>query len=187
LVDGGGINCKEKQMAMNRNEKSAEVAAIQETFKNAEMLLLAHNKGLNAKATNDLRVATRAAGVNYRVTKNTLAKIAIKGTPFEVMADQMKGPVAYVTGNDPVATAKVIAEFAKKNDKLVIVGAKFGDMIMDADKVKHFATLPTLDEIRSQLIGLVMAPAQQIAAVVKAYADKDGEAGAPAPEAASAE
>lgn len=174
-------------MAMTKTEKAAEVAAIQEKFKSAEILVLTQNMGLNAKATNDLRVAARAAGVDYRVTKNTLAKIAIKGTPFEVLADKMKGPTAYVTGSDPVQTAKVVAEFAKKNDKLVIIGAKFGDMIMDEAKVKQFATLPTLDEIRSQLVGLIMAPAQQIAAVVKAYGDKDGEAAAPAPEAAPAE
>ena len=100
----------------------------------------------------------------------------------------MKGPTAYVTGKDPVAAAKVLADFAKKNDKLVIIGAKFGDMIMDAAKVKQFATMPTMDEIRSQLIGLLMAPAQQIAAVVKAYSEKDGApAETAAPEAAPAE
>lgn len=177
-------------MAMTKTEKTAEVAAIQETFKTAEILILTQNKGLNAKATNDLRVATRAAGVSYRVTKNTLAKIAIKGTSFEVLADQMKGPTAYVTGTDPVATAKVIAEFAKKNDKLVIIGAKFGDMIMDAAKVKEFATLPTLDEIRSKIVGLLQAPASQLVGVTKAYGEKDGAseaAPAEAPEAAPAE
>ncbi len=162
-------------MAMTREQKNAEVAAMQEKFSKAEILILAQNKGLNAKATNDLRVAARAAGVDYRVSKNTLAKLAIKGTPFEALADKAKGPTAYVTGTDPVATAKVLAEFAKKNDKLVIVGGKFGDMIMDAAQVDAFSKLPTMDEIRSQLIGLVQAPAQQIAAVVKAYAEKDGE------------
>lgn len=168
-------------MAMTtRDQKKAEVAAMQEKFKSAEILILAQNMGLDAKATNDLRVAARAAGVDYRVTKNTLAKIAIKGTAFETMADQMKGPTAYVTGTDPVSTAKVLADFAKKNEKLVIIGGKFGDMIMDEAKVKQFATLPTLDEIRSQLIGLIMAPAQQIAAVVMAYSEKDGAAPAAA-------
>lgn len=181
-------------MPMTRNEKTAEVAAIAEKLKSAEILILAQNKGLNAKATNDLRVATRAVGVNYRVTKNSLAKIAIKGTPFEALADQMKGPTAYVTGNDPVATAKVIAEFAKKNNKLVIIGGKFGDTLMNAAELDAFSKLPTMDEIRSQLIGLLMAPAQQVAAVVKAYSEKDGDvaaASAPAesaaPEAAPAE
>ena len=183
-------------MALTREQKAAEVAAIQEKFNNAEILLLAHNKGLNAKALNDLRVATHAVGVDYRVTKNTLAKIALKGTAFEVMADQMKGPTAYVTGADPVATAKVIADFAKKNEKLVIIGAKFGDMIMDEAKVKEFATLPTLDEIRSKLVGLLQAPASQLVGVTKAYGEKEGgdaapasapAAEAPAPEVAAAD
>ena len=177
-------------MAMTKTEKQTEVSATQEKFASAEILLLAQNKGLNAKATNDLRVATRAVGVDYRVIKNTLAKIAIKGTPFEALSDKMSGPTAYVTGTDPVATAKVIAEFAKKNDKLVIIGAKFGDMIMDEAQVKEFATMPTLDEIRSKLVGLLQAPASLMVGVTKAYGEKDGapaEAAAEAPEAAPAE
>jgi large subunit ribosomal protein L10 len=180
-------------MALKRNEKTAEVAAIQEKFSNAEILLLAHNKGLDAKAINELRVATRAVGVEYRVAKNTLAKIAIKGTAFEGLVDMMKGPTAYITGKDPVATAKVIADFAKTNDKLEIVGAKFGDMTMDAAQVIAFSKLPTLDEIRSKLVGLLQAPASQLVGITKAYGEKEGgEASAPAaseaaPEAAPAE
>jgi len=173
-------------MPMTKNDKSAEVAALQEKLKAAEILVLAHNKGLNAKATNDLRIATRAAGVDYRVTKNTLAKIAVKGTSFEVLADQMKGPTAYVTGKDPVATAKVIADFAKKNDKLVIIGGKFGDMVMDAAQVQAFAQLPTMDEIRSKLVGLLQAPASQIVGVTKAYGEKDAKTQESAEEAPAA-
>lgn len=160
-------------MAMTKEMKTQEVADIQKKLKSAEILVLTRNDGLNAQATNDLRVATRAVGVDYRVTKNTLAKIAAKGTPFESMADKMKGPIAYVTGTDPVATAKVVAEFAKKNEKLVIIGAKFGDMLMDAAKVKEFAALPTMDEIRSKLVGLLQAPASRLVGVTKAYGEKE--------------
>lgn len=160
-------------MAMTKAKKSSEVEVLGAKFKEAEILLLTQNMGLNAKATNDLRVATRAVGVDYRVAKNTLAKIALKGTPYESMADQMKGPTGFVTGKDAVATAKVIAEFAKKNDKLVIIGAKFGDMIMDAAKVKEFATMPTMDEIRSKLVGLLQAPASRLVGVTKAYGEKE--------------
>lgn len=184
-------------MAMTKEKKSSEVAALEAKFKDAEILLLTQNKGLNAKATNELRVATRAVGVDYRVAKNTLAKIALKGTPFESMADQMKGPTGYVTGQDPVAAAKVIAEFAKKNDKLVIIGAKFGDMVMDAKEVEAFSKMPTMDEIRSKLVGLLQAPASQLVGVTKAYGEKEGGEAAPAsaeaeaapaaPEAAPAE
>jgi large subunit ribosomal protein L10 len=169
-----------------RNKKNDEVAVMQKKFNNAEILLLAQNKGLNAKATNELRVATRAVGVDYRVAKNTLAILAVKGTAFESMADQMNGPTAYITGSDPVATAKVIAEFAKKNDKLVVVAAKFGDMVMNAEQVIAFSKLPTLDEIRSKLVGLLQAPASQLVGVTKAYGEKDGSA-APATAEAPAE
>ena len=173
-------------MGITREDKAAEIAAMKEKLSKAEILVLAHNKGLDAKGTNDLRVAARAAGVDYRVTKNTLAKIAIQGTPFEALSDMMKGPTAYITGTDPVATAKVIAQFANKNDKLVLVGAKFGDMLMDAKQLDAFSKLPTLDEIRSKLVGLLQAPASQLVGVTKAYGEKEGGAPAPAAEAAAA-
>ncbi len=169
-------------MGMNRTDKKDEVSVLNEKFKAAEILLLTQNKGLNAKATNTLRVATRAVGVDYRVAKNTLAKIALKGTPYESMADQMKGPTGFVTGSDAVATAKVIAEFAKKNDKLVIIGARFGDMVMDAAQVEAFSKLPSLDEIRSKLVGLLQAPASQLVGVTKAYGEKTEGDAAPVAE-----
>ena len=160
-------------MAMTRNNKTAAVEALQETLSKAEILLLTRNAGLDAKATNDLRVATRGVGVNYRVAKNTLVKIAIKGTPYETMAEQMTGPIGYVTGTDPVATAKVIAKFVEKNPKLEIVGAKFGDMVMNAAQVVEFSKLPTIDEIRSKLVGLLQAPASQLVGVTDAYGKKE--------------
>lgn len=160
-------------MAMTKQDKSSEVEALASKFKDAEILILAVNKGLNAKATNDLRVATRAAGVDYRVAKNTLAKIALKGTQFEDLADMAKGPIAYITGKDGVATAKVIAQFANKNDKLVIVGGKFEGNVMDAQAVDAFSKLPTLEEIRSKLVGLLQAPASMLVGVTKAYGEKE--------------
>ncbi len=176
-------------MAMTKQEKSSEVAVLAAKFKDAEILLLTRNDGLDSVATNDLRVATRAAGVDYRVAKNTLARIALKGTSFEVMGEKAKGPTGFVTGKDPVSAAKVIAQFAKKNEKLVIIGAKFGDMIMDAKQVEAFSKLPTMDEIRSKIVGLLQAPASQLVGVTKAYGEKEGgaPAAAAAPEAAPAE
>ncbi|MFA5592783.1 MAG: 50S ribosomal protein L10 [Micavibrio sp.] len=160
-------------MAMTKDQKNSEVAVLQEKFKEAEILLLAQNQGLNAKATEELRVATRAADVDYRVAKNTLAKIALKGTQFEELSEKAVGPIVYVTGKDGVATAKVIAQFASKNNKLVLIGAKFGDMLMDAAQVDAFSKLPTLDEIRSKLVGLLQAPASQLVGVTKAYGEKE--------------
>ncbi len=175
-------------MAMKRSKKTTEVTAMAEKFGSAEILLLTRNDGLNAKATNELRVKTREVGVSYRVAKNTLAKLALKGTNYESMSEQMKGPIGYVTGSDGVATAKVIAEFVKKNPKLVIIGAKFGDMVMNAAQVDEFSKMPTMDEIRSKLVGLLQAPASQLVGVTKAYGEKEGGEAAPAPaEAAAAE
>lgn len=171
-------------MAMNRTDKTAEVAALAEKFSSAEILLLTHNKGLNSAATTELRVKAREIGVDYRVAKNTLAKLALKGTQYEDLSDKLQGPTGFVTGTDGVATAKVIVEFAKKNPKLEIVGAKFGDMMMDASEVDAFSKLPTLDEIRSKLVGLLQAPASQIVGVTDAYGKKEG---GEAPAAASAE
>lgn len=160
-------------MAMTREDKKSEVEVLGAKFKGAEILILAQNKGLNAKATEELRVLTRNASVDYRVAKNTLAKIALKGTPFEDMADMAKGPIAYITGKEGPATAKVIAQFAGKNDKLVILGGKFEGQKMDAKAVDAFSKLPTLDEIRSKLVGLLQAPASQLVGVTKAYGEKE--------------
>ena len=159
-------------MAKTREDKKNAVTELQTLFGEAEILLLTKNTGLNAKATNELRVAARAAGVDYRVAKNTLAKIAVKGTQYEILGEKMIGPTGFVTGKDGVATAKTIANFIKKNPKLEIVGAKFGDMVMDAAGVDAFAKLPTLDEIRSKLVGLLQAPASQLVGVTKAYGEK---------------
>ncbi len=173
---------------MTKNEKQVEIDAMKAKFADTEIVLLTKNLGLDAKATNDLRVAARAAGVDYRVSKNTLARIAVKGTVYEVLADKMKGPTGFVTGKDPISTAKVIAEFAKKNPKLEIVGGFFEGEVMDAAAVDAFSKMPTLNEIRSKLVGLLQAPASQIVGVTKAYGEKEGgEAEASAPEAAPAE
>jgi large subunit ribosomal protein L10 len=163
-------------MAMTKTEKQSEIEVLKAKFADSEVLFLTKNLGLDAVATNDLRVASRAAGVDYRVAKNTLARIALKGTVFEILGDKMKGPTAFVTGKDPIQTAKVIAEFAKKNPKLEIVGGFFEGEVMDAKAVEAFSKMPTLNEIRSQLVGLLQAPASQIVGVTKAYGEKEAEA-----------
>jgi len=178
-------------MAMTKEKKTSEIDVLKAKFAEGEVLFLTKNLGLDAQATNDLRVAARAAGVDYRVAKNTLARIAIKGTVYEVLGDKMKGPTGYVTGKDPIQTAKVLAEFAKKNPKLEIVAGFFEGEVMDAKAVEAFSKMPTLNEIRSKLVGLLQAPASQIVGVTKAYGEKEGGDAAPAeaaaPEAAPAE
>ncbi len=110
----------------------------------------------------------REAGASYKVAKNRLARIAIEGTPYASIGDMLTGPTALATSPDPVAAAKVVVEFAKSNEKLEIVGGAMGDTLLDVNGVKALATLPSLDELRAKIVGLVQAPATKIVQVVQA-------------------
>lgn len=155
---------------MNRTEKKEAVAGLNQAFQDSGLVIITHNNGLNASQTDKLRRATRDAGVNCRVAKNSLAKIAIKGTNFEGLVDMFNGPTILLMADDPVSGAKVAAGFAKDNPTFVIVGGAMGTTIMDAKEVSTLATLPSLDELRGKLIGLIQAPATKIAGVVQAPA-----------------
>ena len=131
-----------------------------------------------------LRIKVREAGASFKVAKNSLAKIAAKGTAYEGMTDLFTGPTGIAASADPVAAAKVVVEFAKTNDKLEIVGGAMGSVVLNADGIKALATMPSLDEMRAKLIGLIQAPATKIAQlstapaaklarVFAAYAEKD--------------
>ena len=157
-------------MGMTRETKATEVAQLNERFEDSEIVLLTQNQGLDAKSITDLRLAMRENGVQFKVVKNTLAKIAVKGTRYEQIADMFAGPVGMATAKDPVAAAKVANDFAKKNDRLVIVGGAYGDMILDEAGIKQLASLPSLDELRSKIVGLLQAPATKIVGVTKAPA-----------------
>jgi len=168
-------------MAMNRAKKAEELKEIQDLFASNEVVVVTENKGLSVAKS--LRRLLRAEGAQFKVTKNSLAKVALKGTQFEVITDLFKGPVGVAVSKDPVAAAKVTQKFAKDNDKLVILGGAFGGKALSAGDVKQLATLPSLDELRGRLVGLIVAPAQKIAAsaqapapqlarVLKAYSEK---------------
>lgn len=170
-------------MGMTRERKQEEIEELKGRMENCEIIVLTQNTGLDAKSITELRLEMRKEGVGFKVVKNTLAKIAAKGTNGEKIIDMFAGPVAMATSQDPVAAAKVAHNFAKKNDKLVILGGIYGDMILDVDGVKQLASLPSLDELRSKIIGLLQAPAQKIAqitqipaqqlvGVTKAYSEK---------------
>lgn len=154
----------------NRSAKEQQVGEYTAGIKDAELVVVLVQSGLNADQTLALRRAMRAAGVTMKVEKNTLTKLAIKGTSLEGLEKFLKGPTALAYSKDPVAAAKVAAEFSKKNDKLKIVGAALGGQIMDAKEAMTLATLPSLDELRGKLIGLILAPATKIAGVVQAPA-----------------
>lgn len=154
----------------NRSAKEQKVGAYVDSIKDAGLVVVLVQEGLDADQTLALRRAMRAAGVTMKVEKNTLTKLAIKGTSLEGLDKYLKGPTALAYSKDPVAAAKVAAEFAKKNDKLKIVAAAMGDQILDAKGAMALATLPSLDELRGKLVGLLLAPATKIAGVLQAPA-----------------
>jgi len=169
---------------MKRAEKDQKIADLRDAFAGAEALVLTHQVGLTVAESTELRRQMREAGASFRVTKNRLAKIAIAGTPFEGLADQFSGPTAVAFSSDPVSAAKVASKFAKGNDKLTIIAGGLGDQVLDVDGVESLAKLPSLDELRAKLVGLLsspatkvagvlQAPAGQMARVVGAYANKD--------------
>lgn len=170
-------------MGMSRAEKEAEVTELNERFANDEIVVLTHYSGLSVAEMTELRNALREQGASFKVTKNALAKIAIKGTQFEALNDMFTGPTGVATSTDPVAPAKVVYEFSKKHDKLVILGGALGETVLDAKAVEALAKLPSLDEIRSKLVGLLVAaptklagilqaPARDLVGVTKAYGEK---------------
>ena len=151
---------------MNRAEKADLVALLNTTFKETEVVVVTRNLGLTVAQSTDLRGKMRDADASFKVSKNRLAKIALKDTRYEPLSDLLTGPIALATSSDPVAAAKVAVEFAKTNDKLEIVGGMMGDTLLDVNGVKALATMPSLDELRAKIIGLVNAPATKIARTI---------------------
>lgn len=169
---------------MDRSQKTQAVAELNSTFNEVAVVVVTRNLGMTVKQSTDLRNKAREAGASYKVAKNRLAKIAIDGTDYAVLADLLTGPTALSYSTDPVAAAKVVTDFAKTNDKLEIVGGAMGSMLLDANGVKALASLPSLDELRGKIVGLLQAPASklasitqapaaQLARVFNAYAEKD--------------
>jgi large subunit ribosomal protein L10 len=157
---------------MNRSEKTDAVAALNATFNEAAAIVVTRNLGLTVAQSTDLRLKMRDAGASYKVAKNSLAKIALKGTQYDGISDLLTGPIALATSTDPVAAAKIAVEFAKTNDKLEIIGGGMGSVVLDVDGIKALAALPSLDALRAKVIGLIQAPATKIAQVVTAPAAK---------------
>lgn len=157
---------------MNRSEKTETVASLNATFNEAAVVVVTRNLGLTVAQSTDLRLKMRDAGASYKVAKNRLAKIALDGTQYGQVAELLTGPTALATSSDPVAAAKVAVEFAKTNDRLEIVGGAMGDTFLDVAGVKALATMPSLDELRAKIVGLVQAPATKLAQLSTAPAAK---------------
>jgi large subunit ribosomal protein L10 len=180
------VLCEEKTLSLNRNEKAAVVTDVAAQAARSQTLALAEYRGLTVENLNKLRVDARSKGVYLHVLKNTLARRAVAGTPFEVAQGDMVGPLIYGFSEDAVAAAKVIADFAKTNDKLIIKGGAYAGKALNADGVKALASIPSREVLLSQVAGLLKSPVQRMAAVVAALAEKRG-AGAEAPAAEAAE
>ena len=176
---------------MDRAEKGEQISNLARTLSETSVVVVARNHGLTVAQVSDLRNKMRAAGASFKVTKNRLARIALDGTPYQPLGPMLTGPVGFATSKDPVAAAKVAVDFAKANDKFELVGGAMGATLLDVAGVQALATLPSLDELRARIVGLVQAPATKLAQLVNApagklarvfgaYATKDGEQAAAA-------
>lgn len=172
---------------MDRAEKKAFVTTLHDVLQQTSVVVVAHYSGLTVTQMQALRKQMRDAGAAVQVTKNRLTKIALEGTELASVGSLLKGPTLLAYSRDPVAAPKAAVAFAKDNDKLVILGGAMGKTVLNPEAVKSLATLPSLDEMRAKLIGLIQAPATKLAQlttapaaklarVVKAYADKDAAA-----------
>lgn len=157
---------------MNRTQKEESVAELNRTFNEVGVVVVTRNLGLTVAESSDLRAKAREAGASFKVAKNRLARLAIADTPYAGIEEMLVGPTALAWSEDPVAATKVVADFAKSNDRLEIVGGAMGEDVLDVAKVKALAELPSLDELRAKIIGLVNAPATKIAQLATAPAAK---------------
>ncbi len=155
---------------MNRSEKADAIAELNQTFKDASLVVVTRQSGLTVQEVTDLRRKVRAAGASYKVAKNRLTLRALEGTAFKALGPLFKGPTAIAYSKDPVAAAKVVSAFAKDNEKLTIVGGALGENTLDVAGVQALATLPSLDALRGKIIGLLQAPATKVAVVLQAPA-----------------
>ncbi|MEA3052356.1 MAG: large subunit ribosomal protein [Sphingomonadales bacterium] len=151
---------------MDRAQKSEQVASLKQTFAETSVVVVTRNLGLTVAQSTALRNRMRDAGASYKVTKNTLTLIALEGSTYAPIGEMLTGPTALATSDDPVAAAKVAVDFAKTTDRFEIVGGAMGDTLLDVAGVRALAELPSLDELRAKIIGLIQAPASKIARTI---------------------
>ena len=153
---------------MDRAQKREFVAEMHDVFENTSVNVVAHYSGLTVADMTDLRGRMKEAGASLKVAKNRLAKLALEGTDVAGAKDLFKGPTVVAYSNDPIAAPKAASAFAKQNDKLIILGGAMGTTVLDANGVKALAELPSLDELRAKLVGMISTPATRIAQVLQA-------------------
>ena len=157
---------------MDRAEKQELIGFLQEVFKASGVVVVAHYSGLTVAQMQQLRKQMKQVGASVKVAKNRLAKIALEGTDVASIGPLLKGPTLIATSSDPVAAPKVAIDFAKANEKFVILGGSMGKTVLNVDGVKALASLPSLDELRAKLVGLIVAPATKLARLSNAPAAK---------------
>ena len=157
---------------MNREEKAELIKKLNSTFNDAGVVVVTKQVGLTVGESTDLRMKMRKAGAKYQVAKNRIVKLALKDTKYENITDLFSGPTAIAVSNDPVSAPKTVSEFAKKNDKLSILGGGIDGKVLSIEEVEQLASLPSLDELRAKLIGLIKSPSQKLASVTVAPATK---------------
>jgi len=160
----------EAETKVNRKQKQELVSDLHDLFEGQTFVAVTHYKGLTVNDMDDLRGRMREAHAGFRITKNRLTRLALAGTKFEGLRELFTGPTAIAYSEDPVAAAKVCANYAKKNEKLIILGGALDGENMDPSSVKALAKLPSLDELRAQIVGMISTPATRIAGVVQAPA-----------------
>jgi large subunit ribosomal protein L10 len=171
-------------LSLNKSEKQTVVADVSAQVARSQTLALAEYRGLTVAHLDVLRKQAREKGVYLHVLKNTLARRAVAGTPFEVASGSMVGPLIYSFSEDAVAAAKVLSDFAKGNDKLIVMGGAYAGKVLSADGVKSLASIPSKEVLLAQLLGLMQSPISRIARVLAAIAEKRAEAAPAAPAAA---
>ena len=159
-------------MSLNIETKQAAVAEIVAAIANAQTMVIAEYRGISVASMTELRANARKAGVYLHVLKNTLARRAVEGTSFAALADQMVGPLVYAVSEDPVAAAKVLQQFSKKDEKIVLKAGSYNGDLLDVAQVAELASIPSRDELLAKLLGIMQAPVSGFARALAALAEK---------------
>lgn len=158
---------------MNREEKSELLNEMNSVISGSESIVISHYRGLTVAEMGELRKKARELGAELRVTKNRITRLALKGTKFEALDDLFKGPTIMAYSSDPISACKLCVEFAKANEKFLVVGGALSSGILSMAEIERLATIPSMDELRAKIIGLLQAPGAALARVTKAYSEKE--------------
>ena len=158
---------------MNREEKAELLSEMNGLISGSEAVVISHYRGLTVAEMGELRKKARELGAELRVTKNRITRLALKGTKFEGLDDLFKGPTIMAYSSDPISACKLCVQFAKENEKFLVVGGALSSGVLSMAEIERLATIPSMDELRAKIIGLLQAPGAQLARVTRAYSEKE--------------